>query len=153
MNLEKMGVFKKRYEMKKKLLLLFTFITIFHYFCPAQQFGGRMKRAEGLFIGYMTKQLDLTPKEAETFWPVYRNYIGEIRSKKRENKKAMQDDPLALEEEILNIRKKYKSDFKKVLESDERVNKMFVAEQTFKEILRRELMNRRMKNQGFNNQQ
>ena len=65
----------------------------------------------------------------------------------------MQEDPLALEEEILNIRKKYKSDFKKVLESDERVNKMFVAEQTFKEILRRELMNRRMKNQGFNNQQ
>ena len=139
--------------MKKNILLFFVFIVTFNFFCSAQQLDGRLKRAEGLMIAYMTKQLDLSPKEAETFWPVYRNYIGEIRSKKRENKKAMQDDPLALEEEILNKRKKYKSDFKKVLESDERVNKMFVAEQTFKEILRRELMNRRMKNQGFNNQQ
>lgn len=139
--------------MKKNILLFFVFIITFNFFCSARQWDGRLKRAEGLMIVYMNKQLDLSPKEAETFWPVYRNYISEIRSKKRENKKAMEDDPLVLEEEILNIRKKYKSDFKKLLGSDERVNKMFMAEQTFKEILRRELMNRRMKNQEYNKSQ
>lgn len=139
--------------MKKNILLFFAFIIPFHYFCTAQKMEGRMKRAEGLMIAYLTKQLDLTPKEAETFWPIYRNYIGEIRSKKRESKRGMEEDPLALEEEILNIRKKYKSDFKKILGSDERVNKIFISEQTFKEILRRELMNRRMKNQGFDNKE
>ncbi len=139
--------------MKKKLPLLLVLITTFNYFCQAQQFEGKMKRAEGLFIGYMTKQLDLIPKEAETFWPVYRNYINEIRSIKKESKKELDDDPLVLEEKVLNIRKKYKIDFKKILSSDERVSKMFTSEQTFKEMLRRELMNRRMKNQGFKNQE
>lgn len=138
--------------MKKNLLLILAFILTFQ-FCYSQKLDGRLQRAEGLMIAYMTKQLDLSPKEAEAFWPVYRNYIGEIRAKKRENKKAMTDDPLALEEDILNIRKKYKSDFKKVLGTDDRVNKIFISEQTFKEILRRELMNRRMKNQGFDNKE
>ena len=129
---------------KKFIILLVMFINI-GYFCFAQEHQGPLKRAEALHAAYMTRELALTTTEAQSFWPIYRNYINEIRSTWRDNRK----DQIALEEGILTIRKKYKPDFKKVLGSDERVNKMFIAEQTFKDMLKHELMNRRMKRQGI----
>ena len=58
-------------------------------------------------------------------------------------------DPIAKDEKILTIRKKYKEEFKKILNSEDRVNKLFLAERNFKDILRKELIDRRMNKGGM----
>jgi hypothetical protein len=47
------------------------------------------------------------------------------------------------EESVLNIRKKYKIEFKKILGTEQRANRIFVLEKNFKEMLRKELIDRR----------
>jgi hypothetical protein len=128
--------------MKKKLtLILVVFINI-NYFCYSQP-PQNVKRADSLQVEYLTKELALTPEESEKLWPVYNSYKNEIKSIRKEN----QSDQIEIEEKVLNIRKKYKDDFKTILGSDERVNKLFVAEKNFKEMLRKELIKRHVKRQ------
>ena len=124
--------------MKKKLTLLLVIFININYFCFAQAPEGNSKKAETALNAYLTKELALTPEEAEKFWPIYNSYSNEIRS-------AIKDygnDQLKLEEKLLGIRKKYKNDFKKVLGTDERVNNVFVSEKKFKEMLKEELRER-----------
>lgn len=115
------------------------------YICYGQKKEGLYKRAETLHAAYMTRELGLTSTEAEVFWSLYKSYFAEIKVAL----KSGANDQIALEEGLLNTRKKFKPEFKKVLGSDERVNKMFIAERKFRDLLNRELMNRRMKRQGI----
>lgn len=132
--------------MKIKLFLLLPLFVSITYFCAAQPPEGNFQRAEALQIAFITKELALTTDEAQKFWPVYNNYQSEVKTARKDSK----DDPLAFEEKLLNTRKKYKPEFKKILGSDDRVNKLFVSENNFKEMLRKELLRRRMKKQGVN---
>ena len=50
---------------------------------------------------------------------------------------------MAFEEAALNIRKKYKNEFKKVLGSDERANKALTADRAFMGMIKDELQNRK----------
>ncbi|MEI6184745.1 MAG: hypothetical protein WCP65_04395, partial [Bacteroidota bacterium] len=101
---------------------------------------GKMIRKESLKIAYITKELNLTTAEAEKFWPVYNAYQAEIKKVKKDY--LQNQDPLVMEEQILNIRKKYKDSFKKVLGSDERANKLFIAENEFGKMIRKEWQKR-----------
>ena len=125
--------------MKKKIIILLVMFLNINYFCYVHAQQGPLKKVETLHAEYLTKELSLTPAENEKFWKVYNDYRNELRSTRKENG----GDAIELEEKLLNTRKKYKNDFKKVLGSDERVNKLFVAEKSFREILRNELQNRR----------
>ncbi len=130
--------------MNKIIILIFWFLN-FSYFCNAQPpQEGRMKRAEMVMGSFLQKELNLTPEEAENLKPVYRNYFMDIRNARKEDN----SDPLATEEKILNIRKKYKTDFKKILGTDERVNKLLLAEKKFRDILRQELIERKLNRTG-----
>ncbi len=130
--------------MNKIIILIFWFLN-FGYFCFAQPpQEGRMKRAEMVMGNFLQKELNLTPEEAENLKPVYRNYFMDIRNARKEDN----SDPLATEEKILNIRKKYKTDFKKILGTDERVNKLLLAEKKFRDILRKELIERKLNRTG-----
>ncbi|MGI8635796.1 MAG: hypothetical protein ACR2KZ_10375, partial [Segetibacter sp.] len=95
-------------------------------------------------VEYLTKELQLTSEESEKLWPVYSNYRNEIKAIRKED----QNDQIILEEKILNIRKKYKDEFKSILGTDERVNKLFVAEKNFREMLRKELIKRNIRREG-----
>lgn len=97
----------------------------------------------GLKMAFVTKQLALTNDEAQKFWPVYYGYTAELR-KLRQNKK---EDVLAMEEDMLNLRKKYRSEFKKILNTDERVNKALTVDRDFMIAVRKELQQRRSKGQ------
>jgi hypothetical protein len=99
------------------------------------------KKIDSLQSVYFTEKLVLTPDESEKFWPVYNNYKNEIKTVKKEN----ESDHIAAEEKVLNVRKKYKIDFKKILEDDERVNKVYVLEKEFRDMLRDELIDRQTK--------
>jgi hypothetical protein len=100
---------------------------------------------EALKVAYITRQLNLTPEEAQKFWPVHNMYFEELKKTRRENL----DNELVFEEKALNVRKKYNSDFRKILMRNERVNKLFKLEKDFNNELRKELMNRRMNNPNF----
>jgi hypothetical protein len=96
------------------------------------------KKLQALKVAYVTKQLNLTSEEAEKFWPVYHTYTTELR-------KARQDktqDPLAQEENMLNVRKRYQGEFKKVLNSEERANKVLTVDRDFNNMIRKELQKR-----------
>lgn len=93
---------------------------------------------------FVTKQLTLTTEEAEKFWTVYYNYSSEMRMARMHRK----EDVLELEENILLIRKKYKIDFKKILVTDDRVNKALTVDRDFMNEVKKELMLRQEKRRG-----
>ena len=97
-------------------------------FAKAQ--NGREK-IQALKVAFITQKLHLSPSEAEKFWPVYNQYDNEItqlRATKRDG------DVLENEEKLLDIRKKYKPSFEKILGS-ERLNDLYNAERDFRKVL------------------
>lgn len=122
----------------KKIILSTLFFLNISYICFAQS-ENRKNRIEAIQIAYLTKEISLTPDEAQKFWPVYNEYQDDLVAARKETRQ----DVVLFEEKVLNVRKKYKNDFKKVLGTDERVNKVFMAEKSFREMLRRELIERR----------
>ncbi|TDH23261.1 hypothetical protein EXU57_17455 [Segetibacter sp. 3557_3] len=122
----------------KKLFLFILICGNINYFCFAQPV--RNNRAEALFAAYVTKQLSLTSEEAQGFWPVYQSYRSELKKARQAHK-----DELEWEETVLNIRKKYRISFKKILVDDKRVNGVFKAERSFRTMLRNEQARRQNK--------
>jgi len=86
----------------------------------------------------MNKELNLTPDEEQKFWPLYNNYFSEIKQARRD----YANDEVGFEDKVVQIRKKYKTDFKKVLNSDARVNKVYVSEKNLRDLFKKELQNR-----------
>ena len=129
-------------------------IFIFFFTIPtfAQEKQDRHQQIEALKASYITKRLDLTPEEAQKFWPVYNEYQGYITNiyrKKRENQQVNKDNAqealkndLDYDTQILNVKKKYQKEFSKVLPS-EKVLALIQAEREFREELIKELKERR----------
>lgn len=101
--------------------------------------GGRI---EALKIAYLTKKLNLSTDEAQRFWPIYNQYMTEIR-KTRIDARQNKEGEIPTEEKLLNIRKRYNGEFNKAL-SSEKVNTFFKAEKEFGTVVQKELMERRM---------
>ena len=85
-------------------------------------------------IAYITRKLDLSTEEAQKFWPAYNEYMKEIRAARQSYK--IDKDEIRLEENILNIRKKYSVDFTKAL-SPAKVNLFFRSEKEFGAFVQR----------------
>ncbi|MFZ6024151.1 MAG: hypothetical protein ACOYVG_06810 [Bacteroidota bacterium] len=126
--------------MKKAILFFITVLMVSLVSAqePQRKMMGQHRNIEVLKVAYFTKQLSLTTEEAEKFWPLYNGYTSEVRKARADHK----EDILAFEESVLNIRKKFRGDIKKVLVTDERVNKALVAEREFMNVVRKELQHR-----------
>jgi hypothetical protein len=97
------------------------------------------EKIEMFKIQFITKNLELSAKEAEGFWPVYEAH-----------KKAMQEiiktkmsDEILMQEAMLNARKKYKADLMPILKTEERVNNALRVERDFLYKMRKEVSKRR----------
>lgn len=111
-----------------------------------QQDVGRLQAYK---IAFLTKKLNLSPEEAQRFWPVYNKYETELRAARIERRNNRDNNKeIETEEKILNIRKKYNSEFSKAL-SPEKVNQVFKSEREFSNIVQKEFLERR--NQRNNN--
>jgi hypothetical protein len=111
---------------------------------PGPRKGEKMRpeqreKIEMFKIQFITKNLELSSREAEWFWPVHEAH-----------KKAMQEiiktkmsDEILLQEAMLNARKKYKADLLPVLKTEERVNKALRVERDFLHKMRNEVSKRR----------
>lgn len=127
----------------KKTILIFSIVLCVINNAMSQGDGTKKmdgSRLEALKVAYLTKQLNLTPEDAQKFWPVYNKYNEEMRQMKVPGQKM---DELDREEKIMNIRKKYKNDFTKALTDPERVNRFYKADREFGMMLQKEMMERR----------
>ena len=100
--------------------------------------AAELKKIQAMEMAFITKELNLSPDEAQKFWPVVNQYRNELRSVATENK---QKDHLEKQQKMLDLRKKYREDFSKVM-NQERANKVFGAEDEFKSLVRREFQKR-----------
>lgn len=126
--------------MKKHLLIVL--LALGSLFNANAQDGERL---QALKIAYLTKKLDLSPEEAQRFWPIYNKYTEEIRTIRQDQKQNNKTE-IDTEEKILNVRKKYNGEFAKAL-SAEKVNTFFRSEKDFGQLIQRELQERRMNRQ------
>ena len=111
-------------------------------------------KLEATKVAYFTEKLNLTPEEAQVFWPVYNKWWGEKQEAYRKVRESMDaiekleakggyTDPqmkklikeysknLALESEIFDM---YIEEFYKILPTD-KVAKIFIAEKGFRNML------------------
>ena len=133
----------------KKYLYLFSIMLAIQFPVFSQADLGDRPNIQNLKIGFVTRQLALTSEEAQKFWPVYNEYTNELKKARQEQK----EDVLAFEERALTIRKKYKGEFKKILVTDDRVNKALTIDRDFNNVLKKELQRRmdmRNKRKEFN---
>lgn len=130
--------------MKKlySVLVLFCWLTpsAFSQVRPQQQEGS----LETIKIGFITNRLNLTPDEAQKFWPIYQVYSGEVR--KAYSIYRVDQNELGLQENLLNIRKKYSVEFLKAI-TPPKINDFFRAEKDFNAYVQRERQ-RRLQMQG-----
>ena len=138
----------------KKILCLFSFIvTVFVAQAQEQPMNGQnmqppppramnkeqRQRLELFSIQFITKKLNLTPAEAEKFWPVY----NEQKAASRNLMQTAKEDEIAFQEAMLVIRKKFKKDLMPILKSEERVNLALKVDRDLLNRMRNEMMRRR----------
>lgn len=120
------------------MLLVFLSLPFASFAQPGPGGAMRENRLQSLEIAFLTRELALTPAEAEKFWPVHNKYAEEMRGTMR-NRDV---DILERQQQMLDIRKKYKPEFNRILSPD-RTNRLFEAEVRFREMVKRELQQRR----------
>lgn len=119
---------------------------------PKQDPQARHDDIDAMKIAYITKELNLTPDEAQQFWPVYNQYndkLQEMRKKRmdayKETKEnidklsdkeveAVIDNDLVSRQKELDLRKEYEAKFKTLLPI-KKVAKLYAAEEQFKRVL------------------
>ena len=116
----------------KRIYFLLAFIAITNFVKAQETQNGSQKKQENieaLKVAFLSKELVLTPDEAQKFWPLYDQYSKELKLLKNDN-----TDVLERDEKVLNLRKNYKDQFAKIL-GVQRVNDMYKAESKFHLLL------------------
>jgi hypothetical protein len=121
--------------MKKYILIVFVMLGCFSGIKAQDGDETKAEKIQALKIAFITNKLQLTPDEAQKFWPVYNQYDNEIRNLPKGG------DVIPTEEKLLDIRKKYKPAFEKVV-GPQKLNRLFNAERDFRDVLIRRLQNR-----------
>lgn len=71
---------------------IFTFIAFFLFTLNVQaQEPDNFRRIESARIALITERLELTPEQAEKFWPLYREYVAKRQELRREYLNSRRD--------------------------------------------------------------
>ncbi len=118
-------------------------------------------------VGFFTKKLQLSTKEAQEFWPVYNNYqlrknkiiqdrrtstryyIQNLNNLSEKEIEEMTEKYIRLKKEESDLLQTFHEKFKEVLPIS-KVMKIYIAEEQYKTLLLRQLRNKRI-NQGKQN--
>ena len=109
----------------KKFYLLLVLVSITAFVKAQEDEIANKKKQQGidaLKVAFISKELALTPDEAQKFWPVYNQYAKELKNT------------------ISHIRKSYKDQFSNVL-GQQRMNTIFNAEGRFRNLLIKSMRN------------
>ena len=82
-----------------KTHLLFIAFSLCFLLVKAQT---KHEKIESAKIAYLTKEMNLTPMEAEDFWPLYNQYSKERKQLRREQR-TIQQESLSLSENDVRI--------------------------------------------------
>lgn len=139
----------------KKLLILTAAVllnSVHLAYAQDELEPSKREKLEALKVAYLTKELNLSPEEAQQFWPLYNELEDRtraIRKNRRENRldtkanhasltdaelSAAVDRELAFEQQELDLKKEYNERFKKILPMI-KVAKLHTAEQGFRKEL------------------
>jgi len=109
------------------------------------------ERIRSLRIAFLTEELQLTPSEAEKFWPIYNEYEKQRRKLRKDSKGKMKnlegdakvDASFEAQEKQLKLKRVYYDRMKKVIPS-KKLAKLDRAEKEFRKKIVKEV-NRRKK--------
>ena len=122
----------------KKLYLILAFISgAFLANAQPETPEKKQQEIEALKVAFISRELELTPEEAQKFWPVYNEYSKEINGVVKNDQDVLETD-----NKVLSIKNKYKDQFTKVL-GPNKTNKMFNAENRFRKVLIKTMRNQR----------
>jgi len=134
---------------KKLYPILFLFLS-FNFYAQGEKFKEKREQIKAMKVAFLTTELNLTPSEAEKFWPIYNTFDDkqfELRHQKMKGYfKKMQDDELDKlsekdaatllnqiedsEEDLFNLKKKFITSLKEILPSV-KIIKLKKAEEDF----------------------
>lgn len=109
------------------------------------------ERIRAAHAAYVTQRLELTPSEAEKFWPVYREYTEkrrEIRQQLHDARRSGMDETklldlhLKIKQQELDLEKKYTDRLQKIISPD-KVLKLRQAQLDFRKLILRQIQQRR----------
>ena len=126
--------------MKKYILILTLLFGGFSLaFAQDNQPGNdlaKQERIKALYVAYVTQQLQLTPDEAQRFWPVHTQFETELKG-------VNKDLPeLPKQQAFLDIKKKYQDNFIKIVGVN-RCERFFRMSDEFKRKLRERVQKQR----------
>jgi hypothetical protein len=104
---------------------------------------GPGQKIKAIYIAYITQEINLTEADAQKFWPLYAQFQDEIKERNHEKL-----NELDKEEAILNVKKKYRDRFAKII-GDERTNVFFKKDAEFRQKVAQRLKEQRMKRKRF----
>ena len=146
----------KRIPKLKRIILLIIWSTVFSAGGTGAQTPQQKENIEARHIGFITNELQLTPEEAQVFWPVYNRYHGELEALRKKHTTELLgvkvnfdsytddqvskliDDEMDYRQKELDLQRKYSEEFKKVLPV-KKVARFYRAEQQFKINLIRDI--------------
>lgn len=110
----------------------------------------KREKMEALRVGFITQELELSPTEAEKFWPIFNQYQNEQKQLRESyvGKKDGGDDEISADKQLefeqkrLDLRKKYHAQFKTVL-GEQKLSKLYDSERRFRERALQQLKKRR----------
>lgn len=125
--------------MKHLLYIIFLSFSFSSSIAQGNPPGKKAERVQALKVAFITQKLELTTDEAQKFWPVYNQYETELKQVIRSSRGG--GDVLENEEKVLNLKKKYKSEFIKAV-GEQKTTAFYNAEREFRGVLLRQLKNR-----------
>ncbi len=102
----------------------------------------KQQNIEALKVAFISRELELTPDEAQKFWPLYNQYSKELKATIKND-----EDVLDRDEKVLNLRKGYRDQFTKIL-GQQRMNRIFNAEGKFRQLLIKSMRNQNLRNKA-----
>lgn len=144
-----------------KTIMYASFALLLAFIINAGSVFGQNKKenVQAMKIAFITEKLDLTPQEAQQFWPLYNQYsdkMMELRKKRRQDNREARSNfdelsdkeveqlvsnDLATRQKELDLQKEYNEKFKAVLPI-KKVAKLYAAEEQFKVVLINKLKDR-----------
>lgn len=156
--------------MKTLLTLLFTLMILPAFAqdedLPAAQDPKVRDKIQAARVAYITDQLELTPEEAEKFWPIYREFSKkriEIRQQLRDskknpdptktteqNEKELVDQQFDVKQKELNLEKDYSGRLLKVI-SAQKLRTLPEAERRFRQMILEQIQRRQLQQEQQRN--
>lgn len=149
----------------KNILALLLFLITFSFYAQNEKTDDKREKVKAFKVSFLTTELELTPTEAEKFWPIYNAYDDKQFELRHDKMKTyigkLDDDNLnslsekeaitllsqieSTDKELYVLREKYMTNLKKVL-SAKKILKLKRSEDDFNRKLLKQYRDKAGKN-------